>query len=156
MKQTTLELLGERLSLLHSQDALCLLRNAFSLPKVLYVLRTAPCFQSSILLDLDQLQRSLLKCICNIQLSNEAWNKHPYPSNLEVWESGALSCWHPLHFLHLLLAALVSSRRSSLFPCKVSPIHPRSMLSHSGLRVTMWRHLQDQMYRNKRLGTLHR
>ena len=29
VKRSTLELLGERLSLLHSQDALCLLRNGF-------------------------------------------------------------------------------------------------------------------------------
>ena len=42
-KFDALKVMGERLSLLHSQDALLLLRNMFSLPKVLYVLRTAPC-----------------------------------------------------------------------------------------------------------------
>ena len=39
-KISNLKTLGERLSCLH--DALCLLRHAFSLPKVLYLLRTFP------------------------------------------------------------------------------------------------------------------
>ena len=78
-KLRSLELLGERLTLLHSQDALCLLRNVFSLPKFLYVLRTAPCFQSSILPDLDSLQRSLLEEICNIRLTEEAWLQASLP-----------------------------------------------------------------------------
>lgn len=43
-KKASLERLGERLRLLHSHDGLCLLKNALALPKVLYVLRTAPCF----------------------------------------------------------------------------------------------------------------
>lgn len=40
-RKATLELLGERLKLLHSHDALCLLRNALALPEILYVLCTA-------------------------------------------------------------------------------------------------------------------
>ena len=55
-KHAILKTMGERLSLLHSHDVLLLLRNAFSLPKVLYILHTAPCFNSNILLDLDNLQ----------------------------------------------------------------------------------------------------
>ena len=47
-KYDALENMGERLSLLHSQDALLLLRKVSSLPKVLYVLRTTPCFESTI------------------------------------------------------------------------------------------------------------
>ena len=78
-KLRALEVMGERLSLLHSQDALCLLRNAFSLPKILYILRTAPCFQSSILSVLDSLQRTLLESICNINLSEEAWSQASLP-----------------------------------------------------------------------------
>ena len=41
-----LQLLGDRLCLLHSHDALFLLRHSFTIPKMLYVLRTAPCFLS--------------------------------------------------------------------------------------------------------------
>ena len=115
VKRSTLELLGERLSLLHSQDALCLLRNAFSLPKVLYVLRTAPCFQSPILLDLDQLQRSLLECICNIQLSNKAWKQASLPI-----KSGGLGI---RSFAMLAPSAfLASAAGSSCISQKIPPI----------------------------------
>ena len=78
-KKRSLELLGERLKLLHAHDALCLLRNAIALPKILYILRTAPCFSSSVLLDLDCLQRSLLEAICNVSLSDKSWSQASLP-----------------------------------------------------------------------------
>ena len=79
-KKKSLELLGERLKLLHSHDALCLLRNAFSLPKILYVLRTSPCFlANSLLCDLDAIQRSLLEAICNVSLNEAAWCQASLP-----------------------------------------------------------------------------
>ena len=78
-KKKSLELLGERLKLLHSHDALCLLRNALALPKILYVLRTAPCFSSPILSDLDQIQRSLLEAICNVSLNDVSWSQASLP-----------------------------------------------------------------------------
>ena len=33
-----------RLSLLQAHDALCLLKNSIAMPKLLYILRTSPCF----------------------------------------------------------------------------------------------------------------
>ena len=78
-KMEALKCMGQRLSLLHSHDALCLLRNAFTLPKLLYVLRTSPCFQSSLLLALDNLQRALLESICNVHLSDQAWTQASLP-----------------------------------------------------------------------------
>ena len=78
-KMEALERMGQRLSLLHSHDALCLLRNVFTLPKLLYVLRTSPCFQSPILPALDNLQRNLLESICNVQLSDQAWTQASLP-----------------------------------------------------------------------------
>ena len=45
--------LGERLKFLSAHDALVLLRNCFALPKLLYVLRTAPCFRSTTLQTYD-------------------------------------------------------------------------------------------------------
>ena len=79
-KKKTLERLGERLKLLHSHDALCLLRNALSLPKILYVLRASPCFlASSLLSDLDDIQRSLLEAICNVSLNDVAWRQASLP-----------------------------------------------------------------------------
>ena len=40
-------LLGDRLRLLHSHDAILHLHHSFSIPKILYILCTAPCFLSS-------------------------------------------------------------------------------------------------------------
>ena len=79
-KLGSMEVMAEQLSLLHSQDALCLLQNVFSLPKVLYVLRTAPCFHSRGFAKLDSLQRSLLESICNIHLSDDAWIQASLPT----------------------------------------------------------------------------
>ena len=45
-KITKLEIMGERLSLLSSHDSLLLLRHSLCIPKIMYVLRTAPCFIS--------------------------------------------------------------------------------------------------------------
>ena len=44
LKTKQLQLMGDRFHLLHSHDTLLLLRHSFSNPKLLYVLRTAPCF----------------------------------------------------------------------------------------------------------------
>ena len=48
-KVESLRRLGDHLQLLSAHDALILLRNCFALPKLLYVLRTAPCFRSTTL-----------------------------------------------------------------------------------------------------------
>lgn len=40
----SIQTLGDGLKLLHAHDALTLLQNAFTMPKILYILRTAPCF----------------------------------------------------------------------------------------------------------------
>ena len=66
-----LQLLGDRLCLLHSHDALFLLRHSFAIPKMLYVLRTAPCFLSPFL---DSLFRDFLSGITNISMgANSVW-----------------------------------------------------------------------------------
>ena len=65
-KVEALRCLGDRLKFLSAHDALILLRNCFALPKLMYVLHTAPCFQSSTLESYDDCLRetlgSLSKC----------------------------------------------------------------------------------------------
>ena len=73
--------LGDMLKLLQAHDAICLLRNALSMPKVLYVLRTAPSFLSPLLASFDSVQKSLLESICNIQLSEHGWLQASLPIN---------------------------------------------------------------------------
>jgi hypothetical protein len=64
---------------LQTHDALCLLQHALAIPKVLYILRTAPCYQSSLLETFDNVLRSLLEGICNIQLNADSWLQASLP-----------------------------------------------------------------------------
>ena len=74
-----LEIMGGRLWHIHAHDAFCLLRHAFALPKVLYILRTAPCFQSFLLKNFDTFLRTLLEEIANISIDNLAWVQASLP-----------------------------------------------------------------------------
>ena len=80
-------MMGGRLQHLYTHDAFCLLCHVFSLPKILYILHTSPCFLSTELELLDQLQRTLFGSIANIDLlvNYLAWTQ----ATLPVW-SGSL------------------------------------------------------------------
>ena len=67
-KTAQLCLMGDRLHLLQSHDAL-LLRHSFSIPKVLYILQTASCFLSNHIETYDSRLRSLLSDITNVSLT---------------------------------------------------------------------------------------
>ena len=75
-KTNLLKIMGERLPLLSIHDAYLLLRHSIALPKLLYCLRTAPCFLSPQLQQYD----AVLKTI-NIHLSNDhsAWTQAVLP-----------------------------------------------------------------------------
>ena len=75
-----LQLMGGRINLLCSHDALTLLRHSFAIPRVLYTLRTAPCFLSGHLKSFDDILRSTLSSIVNIHLDSEsAWLQASLP-----------------------------------------------------------------------------
>ena len=96
---------------------LCLLRNAFALPKILYILRTAPCFSSPILSDLDHniiIQRSVLEAICNVSLKDVSWSQASLPIS-----AGGLGI---RSFIMLALSAfLASAAGSSLISQRILP-----------------------------------
>lgn len=77
--------IGALRQFLHSYDALCLLRNALALPKILLL--------PPILSDLDQIQRSPLEAICNVSLNDVSCLKLPSLLMQGAWVSGVLSCW---------------------------------------------------------------
>src|SRR6218665_2163217 len=68
-----------RLSMLHSHDALILLRNGLSVPKLLYTMRTAFCVDHPSLDRFDSLLRSGLSSILNVELSDENWLQASLP-----------------------------------------------------------------------------
>ena len=83
-KIDSLHILGETFSNLHANDALQLLRHAFSIPKLLYILRSSPSFSSPLLHSFDRLQRGLVSEIVNVDLSDSTWT----PASLPVHSGG--------------------------------------------------------------------
>ena len=71
--------MGERLQHLSTQDALLLLRNSFAIPKLLYTIRSSPSFLSPSLQRYDEILRSIVSDITNINLDETAWTQASLP-----------------------------------------------------------------------------
>ena len=82
-KINVLRKMGERLQHLSTHDAIILLRHSFALPKLLYCLRTSPCFLSPLLQTYDDLLKSITSAIININFSENdlAWTQATLPVN---------------------------------------------------------------------------
>ena len=68
-----------KLSLLHAHDALCLLRNALAMPKLLYILRKASCSNNPRLSIFDDTLPQGLSTILNVSLSDDQWLQSSLP-----------------------------------------------------------------------------
>ena len=81
LKVSDLETMGIRLQRMHAHDALQLLRHSFALPKMMHILRTTPCFLSSCLTGYDDLLRSILSGIVNVnfQENDLTWTQATLP-----------------------------------------------------------------------------
>ena len=73
--------LGDRLGLLNVHNALCLMQHALTFPKLLYVLRAAPCFSSGLLESFYTVHHCLLESVCNISLDDDSWKQASLPIN---------------------------------------------------------------------------
>ena len=73
-KLATFRLLTSRLTSLSAHDALYLLKNCFCMPKLIYTLRCAACYKSTVLAEYDANIHNTLQLILNIDLSEAAWN----------------------------------------------------------------------------------
>ena len=72
--------LANRIKQLCAHDAFFLLKNCFSLPKLQYILRCAPCLQKPKFYQrYDNSIRETLQLILNIELSDSAWNQATLP-----------------------------------------------------------------------------
>ena len=71
--------MGSRLQHLSTQDALLLLRNSFAIPKLLYTIRSSPSFLSPSLQRYDEILRSIVSDITNINLDETAWTQASLP-----------------------------------------------------------------------------
>ena len=71
-KLEALKLMAGRLEEIDNHDGLLLLRHCMAIPKLLYFLRSAPCFKSPALLEeYDTVMRNCLEKILNVQLDKD-------------------------------------------------------------------------------------
>ena len=78
-KLTNFKILANRLTTMNAHDALFLLKNCFSMPKLLYTLRCSPCYKSSVLSQYDEAVRTTLKTILNVDLTDAVWRQATLP-----------------------------------------------------------------------------
>ena len=80
-KIQALSVMGSRFPHLSSHDSLTLLRHSSSIPKLRYLLRTAPCFLSDRLEKYDAILRSILSAVTNSPLdqNDRAWTQATLP-----------------------------------------------------------------------------
>ena len=69
----------ERLKLISAHDALVLLKNSLSAPKLLHTLRAACCVDHHLLKEFDDQLRSGLSSICNVSLTDDQWLQASLP-----------------------------------------------------------------------------
>ena len=82
-KLDSLKTLTERLKQLHEHDALYLLKNCMAIPKLLYFLRTAPCFLNpDLLAEYDDTIKSGLENILNVKMTDPIWDQVSLPTRL--------------------------------------------------------------------------
>ena len=78
-KKEELQLLTRRLELMPSHDSLFLLRNVLAAPRLMYLLRTAPCTDSPQLPLFDSVLRDSLSATLNVDLDDQRWAQASLP-----------------------------------------------------------------------------
>ena len=63
----------DRLRLVHAHDALVLLKNSLRMPRLLYILRTSDCHGHLLLRRFDDILRTGLSSILNVELDDTQW-----------------------------------------------------------------------------------
>ena len=79
-KKEDLERLSLNLKKLENHHALSLLKSAFSIRKLLFILRTSPCFKQPVLLKkYDEILRLSLESISNVKIVDTSWEQATLP-----------------------------------------------------------------------------
>ena len=128
-----------RLESLDHHDALFLLKNVFHIPKLLYFLRTAPCFSSPILKAFDDTMKSCLEAITNCCLDDQAFSQASLPVKL-----GGLGIRRAED---LSLPAFISSsfKTTSITEQLLSIEHAAPFAAQLSEAVAMWKALDSQL-----------
>ena len=77
-----LKRMTERLMEIDPHDAFFLLKHSFSISKLTYLLRSAPCFNSKVLKEYDALLKTSFEKVIHIKLSDRNWTQSTLPVDL--------------------------------------------------------------------------
>ena len=129
-----LGVMGERLQHLDAHIAILLLHHSFAIPKLLYTLRTSPCFLSPNLALYDDRLRSIVGAITNINFepNTPAWTQASLPVKY-----GGLGFWSAVQLAPsaFLASAAASSNRAR----HILPSHLQSLpLPYTDEAVALW------------------
>ena len=64
---------------MEAHDSLFLLRNVLAAPRLMYLLRTAPCTDSPVLPQYDAVLRDSLSVVINVDLDGDRWRQASLP-----------------------------------------------------------------------------
>ena len=79
-KIDSLKLLCTRTAQLPAHQAFFLLKNCFAVPRLLYTLRTSPCYREyELLAELDRLMKDTFEKLANVYLSADLWSQATLP-----------------------------------------------------------------------------
>ncbi len=78
-KVADLKFIGGRLQLMSAHDGLVIIKSSLSANRVLFLLRTSPCFSNGGLEELDNLQRSIVSSVTNIHFTDMSWTQATLP-----------------------------------------------------------------------------
>ena len=139
-KADLLRRLGDRLQDLSAHDALLLLKHSFALPKLLYCLRTAPCFLSPVIQEYDELLKSIVSGITNVHFGEAcpSWIQASLPVKL-----GGLGIRSAVHLAPSAYLASTSAS-ADLVQCIVPPHVHDIPLPHRVEAETLWSEGHDQ------------
>jgi len=134
-KREELQRLTRRLEFMPSHDSLYLLRNVLTAPRLMYLLRTAPCSDSQQLPQYDAAIRESLSTTLNVDMDDETWAQASLPVR---WGGlGVRSVTLLAPSAYLASAANTAELTAALLPARLRDIED------SGVAVAMaaWKRL---------------
>ena len=72
-KLSGLKRMAERLVSLDDHDSLFLLKNCLAIPKLTYILRYSPCYNSNVLQEYDKVLIETLEKVLNVSIDGNTW-----------------------------------------------------------------------------------
>ena len=135
-KIQALSIMGARFTHLSAHDALILLCHSFAIPKLRYLLRTAPCFLSNRLEEYDSILRSITSSVTNTPLAQDeaAWIQASLP--VKMGGLGVRRASQVAPSAYLSSSASTADLVSAILPTS----HQSLPVPSSNAALTLWSH----------------